>query len=402
MRHRPPPDDDVAAQQARGLPRGGAVDRLEQLQLDPAAAVLGGHPAGQRARAVAQLDGVDLPGRSVQPRPAQRDRRRRERLARAGHDAVRTHVGGEHVERLRRGDAEALALADREVVRAAVQREHGAVAVDDLAGAVVEAGVAGQERGLAGAGQEAQVLRLGLGGHGQPGLGGQRAHLRLGQLPEREAQPRERRGRDGREHVGLVLGLVGGGAQQPVVRHPRVVARGQIGRAEPVGERDHRVEAHVAVAADARVRRHAVRVARQERVDHAGPERLAQVEREVRHAHPVRDRARHAHGVRGAAGGLGVVLGVRPQLERDRDGALPREQRRRPRSRPRRSSRRACGRDRARARPARARRGRARRAARRRPGRRRGTCRARARPAPRRSRARRPARRRAAARPRRA
>ena len=109
---------------------------------------------------------------------------------------------------------------------------------------------------------------------------------------------------------------------------PRVVARGQIGRAEPVGERDHRVEPHVAVAADARVRRHAFRVALQERVDDAGAERLAQVQREVRHAHPVRDRACHAHGVRGAAGGLGVVLGVRPQLERDRDDrALPREQR---------------------------------------------------------------------------
>ena len=38
-----------------------------------------------------------------------------------------------------------------------------------------------------------------------------------------------------REHVRLVLGRVGGSAQQPVLRHPRVVARGQSRRAEPVG-----------------------------------------------------------------------------------------------------------------------------------------------------------------------
>ena len=37
-----------------------------------------------------------------------------------------------------------------------------------------------------------------LPGDRQPGLGGDRAHLGLGQLAEREAQPRERRGRDAR------------------------------------------------------------------------------------------------------------------------------------------------------------------------------------------------------------
>ena len=82
------------------------------------------------------------------------------------------------------------------------------------------------------------------------------------------------------------------------------------------------------VAADARVRRHAGRVARQEGIDDAGAELLAQVEREVRHPHPVGDRARDAHGVGAAARGLGVVLRVGPQLERDRDGAVAGQQRR--------------------------------------------------------------------------
>ena len=49
-------------------------------------------------------------------------------------------------------------------------------------------------------------------------LGGQRAHLRLGQLAEREAQPRERRRRQRGEHVGLVLGRVGGERSSPSSR----------------------------------------------------------------------------------------------------------------------------------------------------------------------------------------
>jgi hypothetical protein len=51
----------------------------------------------------------------------------------------------------------------------------------------------------------------------------------------------------------------------------------------------------------------------------AGAELLAQVEREVRQAHAVRERAGDAHRVRGAARRLGVVRLVGPQLERDGD-----------------------------------------------------------------------------------
>ena len=69
------------------------------------------------------------------------------------------------------------------------------------------------------------------------------------------------------------------------------------------------------------------RVAGQERVDDAGAELGAQVEREVRQPHPVRERAGEPDGVRRAAGRLGVVLGVGPQLERDGGGVLAGQQR---------------------------------------------------------------------------
>ena len=65
--------------------------------------------------------------------------------------------------------------------------EHAPAAVDDLARPLARAAVARQERRAAGAGEEAEVLRVGLGGDRQPGLGGERPHLRLGQLAEREA-----------------------------------------------------------------------------------------------------------------------------------------------------------------------------------------------------------------------
>src|SRR5215208_1852290 len=71
---RPPADDHVAVQQARGLPRRRAVDGLAELELGPAAAVLGRHAAGHGRRAIAQLDRVDLTGGAVQPDAAQGDR----------------------------------------------------------------------------------------------------------------------------------------------------------------------------------------------------------------------------------------------------------------------------------------------------------------------------------------
>ena len=143
-----------------------------------------------------------------------------------------------------------------------------------------------------------------------------------------------------------------------------------------------------------------------------GAELVAQVEREVREAEPVGDAARAAHRRRRAARALAVVLGIGPQLERDRDDVVARRLRRPARGAreqrgdravdARRTSRRACGPRAPAAARARAPPRRARGAARRRRGRRRAACRRSGRRARRRSAASRCARRRAARRPRRA
>ena len=93
---------------------------------------------------------------------ADRHAARLQLLGRADDDAVGAGVGGEHVERDRRGQADALALPDREAVMAGVRSEDLAVGIGDLALAVGEAAVTGEEAGLALAGEEAEVLALGL------------------------------------------------------------------------------------------------------------------------------------------------------------------------------------------------------------------------------------------------
>ena len=274
--------------------------------------------------------------------------------------------------------------------------EHLARRRHDLARHVVQPRVAGQEARLARAGQEAEVLGLGAASHRQLGRRGQRAHLGLGQLGQREPHPRQRRRRQRGEHVGLVLRRVGGDAQQPVGRHPRVVPRGQIRGAKRGSEREHLVQPHVPVAAHARVRGLPRRVAGQERVDDARPELRPQVQREVRQAHAVRDRAREPHGV-GRAAGRRRRRSRRPPTAPSVTATAPAARRatRRPRSPRRRSSPPARDRHRTAPKHRRAPRRPARDAARRRPDPRRAACPARARRAPPRStarpRARRPA-----------
>ena len=94
-----------------------------------------------------------------------------------------------------------------------------------------------EEVAVAGAGEETQVLRVRLARDGEPGALGELARLLLAQAAEREAQPRERAGRERGEHVALILALVGGDPEQwhrrlgagLGVEHPRVVA-GREGR----------------------------------------------------------------------------------------------------------------------------------------------------------------------------
>ena len=169
-----------------------------------------------------------------------------------------------------------------------------------------------------------------------PASRGELAHLRLAQGAERKAQARERFGRQRGQHVALVLADVERRAQQRarVLRRAtddaRVVAGGERRRAEAVGELEHRVETHVAVAAHARVRRQAGGVVGQPAVDHTRAELRAQVDRQVWHTKLVRQLACAADRLRRAAAEIAVVLRVRPQLQRHRDRLAPgpREQQR--------------------------------------------------------------------------
>ena len=152
--------------------------------------------------------------------------------------------------------------------------------IDQLAWALSKPAVARQEASPVRAGEEAEVLGVRLACDREPRFGGDPPDLRLGQLAEWEAQPRERLGRQRGEHVGLVLGGIGGRAQQrprgiPAVGEPRVVTCRKLRAPEHVGERQHRVEADMAIAAHARVRRLAGSVRGDERLNHAGAELVA-------------------------------------------------------------------------------------------------------------------------------
>ena len=195
---------------------------------------------------------------------------------------------------------------------AVMASEHAARAVDDVARALVQPAVTREEASRDGAGEEAEVLGLGLVRDCEPGLLGDGADLVLRAIAEREAQPRERAASERGEHVRLVLRGIDGEPQQAVVGAPRVVAGRQRRGAEPVGELEHRIEADVAVAAHAGIRGQAVGVLAQPGIDDPVAKLVAQVEREVRHAEAVREAPGAAHGGRRAAGALGVVVDIGP------------------------------------------------------------------------------------------
>ena len=130
---------------------------------------------------------------------------------------------------------------------------------------------------------------------------------------------------------------------------PRVVAGGEPRGAGPAREREQLGEAKAAVAARARVRRLAARVAADERLDDGAAEALPQVERDVREAERVAGLARGDHRLGRAAGPLRVrPVRVGPEPERDADRVAARRAGARPRSRRRRSSPPRRGRARAR------------------------------------------------------
>ena len=217
------------------------------------------------------------------------------------------------------GLAAAAAIAVPLGVVTAVPAHLCTLKVHNRSRALAQPAVAGQERRPPSARQEAEILRVGLGGHGQPGLGGERAHLRLGQLTEGKPHASQRGGCEGGEHVGLVLGRICGRAKKSVTGRAGIVTRRKLGGPQAVGMLEHGVEPDAAVAAHARVRGLPQGVVGEPGLDHPSAELRAQVEGQVRHPHPVCDSARGPNGGGAAARGFGVVLRVAPELEGDGD-----------------------------------------------------------------------------------
>ena len=207
--------------------------------------------------------------------------------------------------------------------------ELDALLVDDRAGLRREP-LPLEERAVVAAGEEARLLALGALGDRQAG---RRRLVPGAALPlpaERERNAVEQRRIDRREHVRLILGGVAAAGDQPdpgSLDDARVVAGPEDVGTGPRGEGDEDVEAERSVAAHARVRRQALRVALDERLDDLGAELLAQIERDVRQPEPVAGLARGDDGVGRAAGALGARAGrVEPEAERDADRVRGRAQ----------------------------------------------------------------------------
>ena len=190
-------------------------------------------------------------------------------------------------------------------------------AVDDLPRALAEAGVAGEERALSVAREEAEVLALALAGDREPRGGSEPAHPRLGEIRKREPEAGERLRPQRGQHVGLVLGRVGwSGEEWPVavVGEAGVMTGGERPGPQAVGQREHRIDPDLPVADDARVRRLPARIAAQEPVDNRGPEALLEIEGQMRDAHAVGERPGTDHRLGRAAAPGSVGSPVRPQL----------------------------------------------------------------------------------------
>ena len=78
------------------------------------------------------------------------------------------------------------------------------------------------------AGNEADLLRVGLLGEREALLTRHFAHLGLGHVAEREEGVRELRLREAEEEVGLVLGEVGGALEDPALAHGIVFVDGVV------------------------------------------------------------------------------------------------------------------------------------------------------------------------------
>ena len=154
---------------------------------------------------------------------------------------------------------------------------------------------------------EAHLLALGPAGGLETGGPRLLARLGLGLLAQREPGARQDLGRDPGEHVRLILVGVGRPRDQAAAfagDHAGVVAGGEAGGADAVGEVGERVETKAAVAAHARVGRASRAVLGHKLVDDHAPEVVPQVEADVSDPQGMAGRARGAHRLGRAARAL--------------------------------------------------------------------------------------------------
>ena len=203
---------------------------------------------------------------------------------------------------------------------------HAAVPPEDPAGRVHHlAGPRGpgapelHEAGRVTIGDEADLLRFGLGRRGEPGARGDGPHLRLGQVPHGEEDVGEFRLPQAVEEVALVLPGIGPGEQRqpvPARLHPGVVAGREPG-AQRAGPAEEPVELHLRIAGDAGVGREPGQVIVHESVDHPPPELLLHVGHVEGNPQVARHRARVLEVVRRTAGAPTGTVGEVVDAHRD-------------------------------------------------------------------------------------
>ena len=215
-----------------------------------------------------------------------------------------------------------------------------AVAVEQGTGLRHPAGPLAQRVAVVAAGDEADLLALGLVGRRQTEPARDVADLRLGQLAEREPRVIELVLAQAVQEVGLVLvGVACAQQPRPPVRTdvaPRVVAgRDRLAVVQVARPPEQRPELDVGVAVDARRRRLAAQVGVEERLEDAGIELALEVHDVERDVELGGDPAGVVGGVERAAAllELGVAVGDVVEAHPDADHlvALLVEERRRDR-----------------------------------------------------------------------
>ena len=321
----PEPTTDVAVVEHGGLSAGDAVGGLVELRAGIRVAV-SSTVAPHGGRAIAELRRRrGSTGANSRPRAETRVR------ASDARGPTTTVFVRASVDKAYSGSAaataEPAALAGRELPVAVVLAEPSARPRRRSRPASAARPWRSEERAVVVAREEARLLALGAPRRRKPGRSRLGPGLVLRLRPEREADAREVTRVEPREHVALVLVLVDGAREQQTavaLDDPRVVTGGERRRTDTAREREQLGEAEAAVAADARVRRLAARVAAHERRHDRTAERLAQVERHVRQAARVTRLARGDHRARRAAGPLRVgPVRVEPQPECHADRGGP-------------------------------------------------------------------------------